>query len=89
MMDEIIRKWKDVSPEDITSKPDWEKGWSVEHSYVVKVHDENDIPMRVLKKAGFNKWHPHQEEIIQKLLESDKNFLIRCSVHRHVAVSFI
>ena len=37
-MDEIIKKWKDVSPEDITSKPDWEEGWRLEHGNVVKVH---------------------------------------------------
>jgi hypothetical protein len=37
----------------------------------MKVHDGNDIPKRVLEKAGYNEWYPHQEEIIQKLLESD------------------
>ena len=37
-MDEIIKKWKDISPEDITSKPNWEEGWRLEHGNVVKVH---------------------------------------------------
>ena len=41
MMDEVIKKWKDVSPEDVTSKPDWEDGWELIHSEVAKVHEED------------------------------------------------
>jgi len=49
MTEEIINKWKDVSPEDITSEPNWEEGWEqpnweegweLVHAEVVKVHDE-------------------------------------------------
>lgn len=32
---------------------------------------------RVLGRSGFNKWYLHQEKIIQKLLESSRNILIR------------
>jgi len=43
MTEEIINKWKewkDVSPEDITSEPNWEEGWELVHAEVVKVHNE-------------------------------------------------
>jgi len=43
MTEEIINKWKDVSPEDITSKPNWEEGWEFVHADVVKVHDASEI----------------------------------------------
>jgi len=41
MMDKVLNKWKDVSPEDITSEPNWEKGWELVHADVVKVHGES------------------------------------------------
>jgi len=40
MTEEIINKWKDVSPEDITSEPNWEEGWELVHAEVVKVHND-------------------------------------------------
>jgi len=40
-MNEVIRKWKNVSPEDITSKPNWEKDWRLVHSDVAKVYEED------------------------------------------------
>ncbi|MBL7117491.1 MAG: hypothetical protein ISS94_01725 [Candidatus Syntrophoarchaeum sp.] len=43
MNEEVINKWKDVSPEDITSKPNWEEGWELVHADVVKVHDASEI----------------------------------------------
>lgn len=43
MTEEIINKWKDVSPEDITSEPNWEEGWELVHADVVKVHDVSEI----------------------------------------------
>ena len=43
MSEEVINKWKDVSPEDITSEPNWEEGWELVHAEVVKVHDASEI----------------------------------------------
>jgi hypothetical protein len=43
MTEEIINKWKDISPEDITSEPNWEEGWELVHAEVVKVHDISEI----------------------------------------------
>jgi hypothetical protein len=43
MTEEIINKWKDISPEDITSEPNWEEGWELVHADVVKVHDVSEI----------------------------------------------
>jgi hypothetical protein len=55
MIGEVIKKWRDVSPGDITSKPNWEEGWRLEHGNVLKVHnlrgvskmsvDEGKLPM--------------------------------------------
>ena len=39
----VIKKWKDFSPEDATSKSNWEEGWKHLHSDVVKVHDSEHI----------------------------------------------
>jgi len=39
MIAKKIKKWKDVSPKDVTSKPNWEEGWRLEHSNVVKAHN--------------------------------------------------
>ena len=43
MSEEVINKWKDVSPEDITSEPNWEEGWRLVHAEVVKVHDASEL----------------------------------------------
>lgn len=43
MSEEVINKWKDVSPEDITSEQNWEEGWRLVHAEVVKVHDASEL----------------------------------------------
>lgn len=43
MTEELSSKWKDLSPEDITSEPGWEEGWELVHPEVVKVHDASEI----------------------------------------------
>jgi len=55
MTEEIINKWKDVSPEDITSEPNWEEGWELVHAEVVKVHDASEILKEYIGKRFSSK----------------------------------
>ncbi len=55
MREEVIDKWKDVSPEDITSEPNWEEGWRLVHAEVVKVHDASEILKEYIRKRFASK----------------------------------
>ncbi len=50
MSEEVINKWKDVSPEDIISEPNWEEGWELVHAEVVKVHAASEIVKEYIRK---------------------------------------
>lgn len=43
MMDKVLNKWKDVSPENITSEPNWEEGWGLVHASMRKMQNENKL----------------------------------------------
>ena len=66
MMDEIIKKWKDISPEDITSKPGWEEGWRLEHGNVVKVHN--------LRGDDKEKLTDIEKEIVSTIAEIEEKY---------------
>jgi hypothetical protein len=55
MSEEVITKWKDVSPEDITSEPNWEEGWELVHADVLKVHDASEILKEYIGKRFSSK----------------------------------
>ena len=52
-MDDVIEKWKDVSPQDITSVPAWDTGWELVHADVVKVHDTSSGILKDYVKKRF------------------------------------
>ncbi|MEA1944956.1 MAG: hypothetical protein U9N07_06465, partial [Euryarchaeota archaeon] len=53
MMDDVIEKWKDILPGDITSEPAWDTGWELVHADVVKVHDASSGILKDYVKKRF------------------------------------
>ena len=70
-MDKVIKRWKDVSPEDITSKPNWEEGWRLEHGNVVKVHNLGGMSEMEIDKEKL----PEMEvEIVATIAEIEEKY---------------
>ena len=53
MMDDVIEKWKDILPGDITSEPAWDTGWKLVHADVVKVRDASSGILKDYVKKRF------------------------------------
>jgi hypothetical protein len=66
VMAEIIKKWKDISPEDITSKPGWEEGWRLEQGNVVNVHNLRGVDKEKLTDI--------EKEIVSTIAEIEEKY---------------
>jgi len=56
MNEEVLNKWKDVSPEDITSEPNWKEGWELVHASVREVLDEQAKFCNLFERVEMIKW---------------------------------